>query len=238
MLLIDADILAYKVGFKSEEDQQLSYVLASLNSAVSNWLTPLVSVPFFVDGTCDYQLFVTGNGNFRNEVFTEYKSNRKDKAKPTHLGSIMEHLVDNWKAVVAQGEEADDLIGIESTKFGDRCLIITIDKDFDQLPGWHYNPDRGSCYYVTPEEGLRFFYKQLLTGDRVDNIIGLHGIGEKKATTILEACETEEEMYNNVIAAYMEREELSEDEAADRVLVNGRLLWLRREPNQMWTPPC
>ena len=199
MLLIDADIVAYKVGFKSEDDQELSYVLSSLDSAVSNWLTPLVSVPFFVDGCLDYQLFVTSGDNFRNEVFPDYKANRKGKAKPTHLPSIMDRLVDKWQAVVADREEADDLIGIESTKFGDRCLIITIDKDFDQLPGWHYNPDRKTCYYVTPEEGLRFFYKQLLTGDRVDNIIGLYGIGEKKATTILEACETEEELYNNCL---------------------------------------
>lgn len=236
MLLIDADILAYKVGFKSEDDANENYVLASLSSAVSNWLTPPVSVPFFVDGKMDYKLYVTGGGNYRTEIEPEYKANRRGKAKPSHLPAIMQSLVDKWGAVVAEGEEADDLIGIESTKLGDSCLIITIDKDFDQLPGWHYNPDKQTCYYVTKEEGIRFFYKQLLTGDRVDNIIGLYGIGEKKATTILEACDNEKEMYSNVIAAYMEREELSEDEAAERVLTVGRLLWLRRTPNQMWSP--
>lgn len=236
MLLLDADILAYKVGWKSEEEPE-EYVLSALNGAVANWLTPPVSEPFIQDGVLPYSLFVTGKGNFRKEVFTDYKGNRKDVSKPVHFQAIMSSLVDNWCAVVSEGEEADDLIGIASTSLGDKCLIITIDKDFDQLPGWHYNPDKNLCYYVTPEQGIKFFYKQILTGDKVDNIIGLYGVGEKKAEKYLEACETEEELYNNCVAVYMEREELTEEEAKERILVLARLLWLRREPNQMWEPP-
>lgn len=237
MILIDADILAYKVGFVTEEETE-GAAIASLRSATSNWLTRAVTVPYFQDGLLPYRLFVTGKGNFRNEVFTDYKANRKGKSKPNHLKALMAHLVDNWQATVAEREEADDLIGIQSTQYLDKCLIVTIDKDFDQLPGWHYNPDKDRMYYVTAWEGIYFFYKQVLTGDRVDNIVGLQGVGEKTANKYLEACANEEELYNNCVAIYMEREDLKEEEAKDRILILARLLWLRRETNQMWSPPC
>ena len=237
MILVDADIIAYKVGFKTMEETEKN-AIASLQSAVSRWITGAVTVPYFQDGILPYRLYITGKGNFRKEIFADYKANRKGKSKPVHLKALMSDLVDNWKAVVAEGEEADDLIGIESTKYLDKCLMVTIDKDFDQLPGWHFNPDKDRMYYVTAWEGTQFFYKQILTGDRVDNIVGLYGIGEKKATVYLEACETEEELYNNCVSVYMEREELDEDAAKARILILARLLWLRREVNQMWSPPC
>ena len=141
MILLDADIIAYKVGFKTEDEPE-KYAIASLQKAVSNWLTNAISIPYFNDGVLPYCLYITGKDNFRKEVFTDYKANRKGKAKPVHMKAIMADLVDNWQAVVSEGEEADDLIGIESTKYLDKCLIVTIDKDFDQLPGWHYNPDK------------------------------------------------------------------------------------------------
>jgi 5'-3' exonuclease len=76
---------------------------------------------------------------------------------------------------------------------------------------------------------LYSFYKQILTGDRVDNIEGIRGIGPVKADKILKDCTTEKDLYEACIKAY--------DGNTDRVLENGKLLWLRREANQMWQPP-
>jgi len=87
-------------------------------------------------------------------------------------------------------------------------------------------------YYVTEEQGLRNFYTQMLTGDRTDNIIGLKGIGPKKAEKILVDCKTEEEMYATVVKSYLEAG-LTEE----RVTENGNLLWLRRVPNQVFQAP-
>jgi len=70
---------------------------------------------------------------------------------------------------------------------------------------------------------------RILTGDRVDNIEGIRGIGPVKADKILKDCTTERELYEACIKAY--------DGNTDRVLENGKLLWLRRKPNQMWQPP-
>jgi len=76
---------------------------------------------------------------------------------------------------------------------------------------------------------VRFFYTQLLTGDRVDNIIGLKGIGPVKAAKALADLTTDIEMYNKVVEMY--------DGDKVRVLENARLLWLRRTPGEMWEAP-
>ena len=106
--------------------------------------------------------------------------------------------------------------------------IITTDKDLNMLRGKRYNFVKKEFNYVTEEQAMRFFYTQLLTGDRTDNIQGIPGIGPKKAEKMLKDAVTEEEMYNVAKLGY----------ADDVVLLeNARLLWLRREPLQLWTPP-
>jgi 5'-3' exonuclease len=72
----------------------------------------------------------------------------------------------------------------------------------------------------------------MLTGDRTDNIEGIHGIGPVKATKILSECKTEQELYEAVWKTY-QKHELS----LERLTENGQLLWLRRKPDQMWLPP-
>ena len=75
----------------------------------------------------------------------------------------------------------------------------------------------------------KFFYAQILTGDAIDNIIGLKGIGPVKAGKLLKECDNEMELYAACVAAY--------DGNEDRVIENARLLWLRREDDQIWAPP-
>ena len=129
-----------------------------------------------------------------------------------------------------EGQEADDAIGIKAYEMNDdEYIIYTIDKDLDMIRGWHYNFVKKDKYFIKEEDTMRIFYKQVLTGDRTDNIVGLKGIGPVKAERILKECVTEEEMYQAVLKAY--------DNDAERVLENGRLLWIRRKPNQLWEAP-
>lgn len=219
--LIDADVLSYRIGFACKEDTQekAAYTLSSS-------LEEMLYVELDIN---TYELFLTGKNNFRNTVATTapYKGNRKDVAKPIHLEFLRGYMVDAWGATISDGEEADDLIAIRATELGDDALMVSIDKDFNQVAGWHYNFVKKDKYYVTAEEGMRFFYKQILTGDRADNIPGIHGVGDKKAEKMLKDAKTEQELYAVCVEAL----------GAERVLENGRLLWLRREKNQLWCPP-
>ena len=135
-----------------------------------------------------------------------------------------------WSFTMIEDQEADDAIGIAAYEMevGEYC-ICSIDKDLDMLRGDHYNFVKDERYFITEEEGIKNFYKQLLMGDRVDNIIGIKGIGTVKAERLLKECKNENEMYLAILEAY--------DGNAERVLENGRLLWIRRQHNQLWTPP-
>lgn len=225
-VLVDGDTFAYRAAF-SCEDSSLDDAIDKLDELIDDALNK-VMWEVSEDG---FQVFLTGKGNFRYDIATthEYKGNRKGAEKPRHLQGIRDHMIAEWGAIVSEGEEADDLIGIWSTDYGSDCLVVSVDKDMMQLPCHHYNPNRRSFSRVSKVEGNRFFYSQILTGDKADNIIGLYGIGPKKAEKILEDCESEEDMYEACLRSY------NGDE--DRVIENGRLLWLRRYVGQIWEPP-
>jgi hypothetical protein len=220
--LLDADILCYRVGFATNDEHE--------NTAIETMAVFLEDLLMFdlVD-TDDHELFLTGKTNFRNEVAVTvpYKGNRKDVKKPKHLPLLREYLQTAWGASVSDGQEADDDIAIRATELGEESIIVSIDKDFMQVPGWHYNFVKKVKKHVTPEEGLRFFYKQILMGDSADNIKGIFRVGEKKATKMLADLKTEQQFYQCCVEGLGE----------ERVLENARLLWLRRYPNQMWEPP-
>ncbi len=179
----------------------------------------------------DYQGYLTGSDNFRKEiaVTAPYKGNRTQD-KPKHYDLIREYLEKAWGCEIVQGQEADDAIGIRAYEFEDieDYVIMSIDKDLDMLRGWHYNFIKDKKYLVDDQQAIKHFYTQILTGDRVDNIVGLKGVGPKKAEKILQDCDTEEDMYKAVLEAY--------DNDEERVLENGQLLWIRRKENQIWSP--
>jgi len=224
VILIDADILAYRIGWSCNSEDE-STAVRTLDGFIIDLLTIHLGAD---EEDSEYVLYLTGKGNFRKEyaVTAGYKANRKDKEKPVHVQALRDHMIAKWAAVVTEGEEADDAIAIAATKYGDKAIMVSLDKDFDQIEGWHYNFVKRSKYYVTKEEGLNFFYRQILMGDRIDNIIGIYGIGEKKSAKLLEDCKTEKDYYDKCV------EMLGSEE---RVLENGRLLWLRRYEGQIWS---
>lgn len=220
--LVDADILVYRFGFASEGDPA-EFALARLSEFLDNLY---VNLP--VD---EVEGYLTGRNNFRNEiaVTAPYKGTRKAD-KPYHFQLLREYMQKSWGFIEIEGMEADDKLGIEAYKHAeDETIIVTIDKDLDMIRGNHYNFVKEEQYVITEEQGIRNFYLQMLTGDKVDNIIGLTGIGPVKSKKMLADCKTEKEMYDIVLKAY--------DNNLDRVIENGRLLWILREEGQVWQPP-
>ena len=99
-------------------------------------------------------------------------------------------------------------------------------EDLDQVVGWHFNFAKGLLYYIDQETADFNFYKQFLTGDRVDNIKGVHGIGEKRATALLEG-KTVEEMWGIIVDKL----------GYDRAIENGHLLYMLRSVGDSFKPP-
>ena len=225
--LLDSDIYAYRAAAACENEDE-DQAIRSVDSLIINTLMCGVDKCGYVD---EWKLFLTGKGNFRNDiaVTAPYKGNRADKVKPQHLAALRNHLMKEWKADMSEGQEADDSIAIEATKLGDNGVIVSLDKDLDQVAGWHYNFVKKEAYHITEAEGLLRFYMQILTGDTADNIIGLYRIGNVKARKMLEDAADETEMFQRCVEAY--------DGNEDRVIENAHLLFLRRYEGQIWTPP-
>jgi 5'-3' exonuclease len=221
--LIDADIICYRIGFACETENEKITI-----ARCAEFVEDLVMKPW----VGDYQGFLTGSNNFRKDIAKTktYKGNRK-QPRPKHYDIIREYLVKAWGCEVIEGQEADDAIGIKAYEFEDKedFVIMSIDKDLDMIEGWHYNFVKDNKYFVEQFDAITNFYRQILTGDKVDNIPGLKGIGPEKADKILKDCSTEEELFEAVLKAY--------DGNIDYLTEMGQLLWIRRKPNEIWQPP-
>ena len=228
--LIDSDIVAYRIAFACQNENEVT-AMRRLDSYLTDILVCGVDSTYpacFVDS---WQLFLTGKNNFRYDIATTavYKGNRI-APKPEHLPALRKHMIEEWGACVSDGHEADDDVAIAGTEYGDDGIMVSLDKDIDQVAGWHYNFVKKTGYYVSEAEGLFKLYCQILTGDTADNIIGIKGVGPVKASKILEDSTDEYDMYCRCVEAY--------DGNEDRVIENARLLYLRRTKDEpLWTPP-
>lgn len=215
--LIDSDTPVFAAAVSSEHEWQ---ALSRLDTTMERIIE--------MCGCDEYELYVSGKGNFRYEIDPLYKSNRGES--PEHREACHNHLIKNWGAIETQGYEADDALGINQDE---GTVIVGIDKDLLMIPGKHFQWPivRGNKTVreareieVSEEEGMHTFFTQVLVGDKVDHIIGLHKIGPKKAEIALSECFSEEEMYIKAKEMYIEhgREEDFEK--------NLDLLWILRSP--------
>lgn len=194
-------------------------------------------------------IYLDGGGNFRDDVATirPYKGNRKEASKPIRYDEIREYLTSNYRCVISDGCESDDMLATDQTRnrmAGEPSIIVGVDKDLLQVPGWHMNPNKG-FKHISPAEGMGRLYRQAVMGDPVDNIAGAYKVGAKAAKEIIKPGMTELEMWEATVKAY----ELSIERFPDRELYAGmtgeqaalenmRLVYLRRQHESgLWQPP-
>ena len=209
--------------YSSVEIEDVEYACNIFNSKVASIIRKT--------GATSNTIYLTGKGNFRHELYDGYKASRG--AKPLLYKVVRDHAEGLLTTVVIDGQEADDALSIAQYKNPDGHIIATIDKDLLMVPGHHYNFNKDVTSYVTKEEGLRTFYQQILTGDSIDDIPGIKGIGPKKAEKILEGMD-EEEMWLTVLNTWAGV--LQHDSVEDTVIRNAQLLWMRTKENEYWRP--
>lgn len=224
-VLIDGDVITYRAAWATEKDFE-EVAGKYIDDLMGEILTETC---MFIDSS-SYEVFLTARkSNFRDQIYSAYKANRKDKPKPRHLGFCRDYLIIHHNAIESVGAEADDYIATRATELGENAIIASVDKDFLQVPCTFYNFVKREFTKVSPEQGMRFFYNQLLTGDTVDNIKGAKGIGPVKAEKILKGAESELELWKRCLEAY--------DGDREAAVLNARLVWLQREKGQIWKPP-
>lgn len=219
--LIDGDLITYRCAASAENDP----VEAALERC-----TELIGRILNDTQATSYELYINGSGNFRYGVDPLYKAHRKDIPKPIHLEACREHLIVNHKAHMSVDIETDDEIGLLATglwEVGAPFVVASLDKDLLQLAGTHYNFVKNVFTQVSPLQGTQTFYRQMLIGDRADNITGVQGIGEVKAGKAINCLDDEADMYDTVRAMY---------DTQERFERNAQLLWIlkrERNPNEV-----
>jgi 5''-3'' exonuclease (including N-terminal domain of PolI) len=177
-------------------------------------------------------IYMTGPKNFRDSIAKtkKYKGNREGIPKPIYYKDVGQYLVENYGAVFTDGYEADDAISMRSTsdrKAGRESIVVSNDKDLDQIPGHHYDWIKKEFYTVSPKDAKTRLYLQTLSGDYVDDVPGLEGIGESKAAAMLEGTKTPEDMVNVVWDKYKEK-------GQDYFLEQINLVYLLKEKDTFW----
>jgi len=215
--LIDADIVAYRCAASNDVEGGKEIAILRTDKLMQDIL--------YVTGAEKYRGFLTGTGNFRKYINPEYKANRRNKPLPLHLKACIDYLIKEWNVEVCEGWEADDALGMYQTE---DTIICSNDKDLDQIAGKHYNFVKQEFYDVLELDGLRHFYKQLLIGDKTDNIFGVKNIGKVKAGRLIDHLNTEEEMFSTVKDLY---------DSEERLLMNGKCLWIWHKDQDIWQLP-
>ena len=225
-LLIDGDPIVYRIGFACQKkDKETGLVTADPESHTLHSCKQFINQMLEETGADTYKIYLTGKGNFRYKVREDYKANRKGADKPVHYQLVRDYLVKKFKAQVVDGMEADDALALGQQS---DTAIASIDKDLLMVEGRHYNYGKCTWQDVTAKQGEYFFYKQMLTGDRVDNITGIRGLGEKKASKLLDTT-PRKDWDETIIKLDMKEFE----DGYHRAVQNTQLLWMLQRDKQM-----
>ena len=179
-------------------------VISMLRSLIKQYPDSVIAVIFDAKGK-----------TFRDEIFAEYKAQRppmpddmRPQVQPIH--DIINAM--GLPLLVIEGVEADDVIGTLAVQAAEKDLPVVIstgDKDMAQLVTplvTLVNTMSNSVYDregviekfgIPPELIIDFL---ALMGDKVDNIPGVPGVGEKTALGLLQGLGSIDEIYNNLEA--------------------------------------
>ncbi|OGW39384.1 MAG: DNA polymerase I [Nitrospirae bacterium RBG_13_39_12] len=173
----------------------------------------------------------------RHRIYEEYKAQRPEMPEDLveqmpYIRKIISAL--NISVFELAGYEADDIIGTIAKKAESQQInvfIVTGDKDMLQLVGTGikiYDPMKDRILdeeYVKEKFGIgpeRVTEFMALTGDAVDNIPGIKGVGEKTAKELLSEFKSLEELLNNTIR-------IKKDKLKQLVSENADAVWLSKK---------
>jgi DNA polymerase-1 len=210
-LLLDADIIAYKVSAANEKafdfggpelcrTSDLGAAIDCARDCIADLRATL--------GVADVIVCLSDpKNNFRKAIYPNYKSNRKGVRKPEHLMTVKDWLAENYQTYLRPGLEADDCMGILATHptliKGDK-IMVSEDKDMKTIPGLLFNPRTDTkVRTITKRDAARAHFIQTIVGDTSDGYPGAPGVGPKSEfVKRLEAAREPASEWHTVLAAF------------------------------------
>ena len=236
-IVIDADFLIFQVTegknvrgnfFPEEEGESLGDTKykeplkpykKKFHAAVANLVEEIavatVCEPWMIEEV--KIIFSDPKGNFRGDIYPDYKANRKNGEGRSEL---FYHLR-KWatkKYTYGKGLEADDVVAWYVRE--EDYLGVSTDKDLLYgVPGLWFNSHYMHLNLIDTgeHEAERFNFIQTLAGDPVDNIKGIPRVGHATAIKLLEEFGWS---WAGVVAAYKSKGLTEEDAILTKRLVS------------------
>ena len=189
-------------------------------------------------------IFDYSSKTFRKEIYPDYKAHRPPPPEDLvpQFALIREATrAFNLPCIEMEGYEADDIIATYArmaVEAGGDATIISSDKDLMQLVGPNVHmydgmkdrqigvPEVIEKWGVPPEKMIDL---QALTGDSVDNVPGVPGIGPKTAATLLEEFGDLDNLLANAEQIKQNKRRENIIASRDLVLVSRQLVTLKQD---------
>ena len=180
--IIDADSILFKAALTTTSSRACRINLKDRLSEIEAFV--------FAD---ERSLYIKAKGNYRNNIYPDYKANRKGKELDPdvseRLSDAYVYAREELGGIGFDGLEADDLVCIDAyTTMQDpdtKGVICAIDKDMLQIPGVHFNFDKQLLLEQSEDAADLFYWSQCIIGDGADNVPGIRGLGEAKTSKIM-----------------------------------------------------
>ena len=226
VVLIDADSLIYSSCLNVEDRRALGVLKfdevfhSIINKLEETWQIEEIIV------------FNGARGNYRKILDPTYKANRT-KPKPILLPTISKYVKDNYNSKQAYGMETDDLVAIYWNKLQkeigrNNVIIVSIDKDYKQLPAliYNYHSNSKKVFDISEEEAIHNFHAQMIIGDSADNINFCKGYGVKYTQKLFKDCKTK---YQYIKETFKLFKKIYKSKAREKYILCYKLLKLRTE---------
>lgn len=218
-LLVDGDVLVYRMGFSCEyttftllskdgevveevkgkralKEFHTAWIGEPLTVKENNVVEPVQNALHTVNLTLDNMITTLQASHVR--VFLSGSNNFRNSVYPIYKANRLDQKrpvhYEAIRSYLINKWNAEVVNGMEADDAmginqSNDTVICTIDKDLDTISGAHYNFVKDTYYEVSHKEAANNFYMQMLAGDGTDNICALRGVGIATAKKRLDAYE-------------------------------------------------
>ena len=235
IVLVDADSLVWSSCYRQKEHPE-DDGLNTLQEAIGKFDEVFMKIINTIEETYNLEKVIVFNnsiGNFRKQISKTYKANRIKRDVPEILWQLHDHVSNSYESKKGIGVETDDIVArywkeLSDTFGRNEVIIVSIDKDYTQLPCLIYNyHSKHQCYYKITEESAKYnFYKQMIIGDTADNVNFCKGYGAKWVENAFEDCVSD---YSYIRVVFELYKKLHKGKARERFIQCHRLLKLKTE---------
>ncbi len=245
LVIIDGTSLAYRAFFAFAKNP-LRNSRGENTSAPFGFTNSVIKILKDFDPSHIAVVFDAKGPTFRHEQFKSYKANRPQM--PSELALSLRRIKEiaealGIKVFEVSGVEADDVIATlveRAVEQGFKVILVTSDKDMLQLVG-----DAVIAVDTRPKDTVVYDRKAVeskfgvpperipdllaLSGDAIDNIPGVPGVGPKTAVSLIKQFGSLEEIYKNLDAISRPSVRRSLELHRDKAFGSKALTVLRRD---------